>query len=259
MSIDLSLAGKTALISGGSRGIGAATVKIFAAAGAQVVFSYQRAKDAADKLAGELGAGCSSVRCDLDSPEAALGLVETAVKRLGRLDVLVANHGIWVAEDVSIENMSSEQWRRTMAINLDSVFGLIKHAVAQMKRQDGTGPVAGRIVLVSSSSGQIGEVLHNDYAASKGALISMAKGLATELARDGIYINCVAPGWVETELVAPVLRDLEKRRGIEREIPVGRLGKPEEIAAGILFLCTEHSGFVTGEVLNINGGEGLVG
>jgi 3-oxoacyl-[acyl-carrier protein] reductase len=259
MPIYLSLEGKTALISGGSRGIGAATVRMFSAAGAQVVFSYQRAKNAAEKLVRECGPGCAAVQCDLDSPEAARGLVEAAVQRLGRLEVVVANHGIWAAEEAPIETMSAEQWRRTMAVNLDSVFGLVKHAVAQMKRQGRSGAAAGRIVLVSSSSGQIGEALHIDYAATKGALISMGKGLSTELAPDSIYVNCVAPGWVETELVAPALKHPEKRRRVEMEIPLGRLGKPEEIAAGILFLSTEHAGFVTGEVLNINGGEALVG
>ncbi len=259
MPIYLSLAGQSALITGGSRGIGAATVRMFAAAGAQVVFSYQRARDAAEELARECGPSCTALQCDLNSPEAARGLIEAAVQRLGRLDVLVANHGIWTAEDVPIEKMTAAQWRRTMAVNLDSVFGLIKHAVAQMMRQPPSGPAAGRIVLVSSSSGQIGEALHVDYAATKGALISVAKGLSTELAPAGIYINCVAPGWVETELVAPALQHAEKRHRVEREIPLGRLGKPEEIAAAILFLCTEHAGFVTGEVLNINGGEALVG
>ena len=259
MPVYLSLAGQNALITGGSRGIGAATVRMFAAAGAQVVFSYQRAKKAAEKLARECGPGCSAVQSDLDSPEAARKLVEAAVKRCGRLDLLVANHGIWTAEDVPIEKMSAEQWRRTMAVNLDSVFGLVKHAVAQMKRQPRRGPAAGRIVLVSSSSGQIGEALHVDYAATKGALISMAKGLSTELAPKGIYVNCVAPGWVETKMVAPALERPDKRQRVEREIPLGRLGRPEEIAAAILFLCTEHAGFVAGEVLNINGGEALVG
>jgi 3-oxoacyl-[acyl-carrier protein] reductase len=259
MPVQLNLNGEAALITGGSRGIGAATVRMFAAARAQVVFNYQRAKDAAEKLARECGPRCAAVQCDLDSPEAARGLVEAAVQRFGRLDIMVANHGIWTAEDVPIETMGAEQWRHTMAVNLDSVFGLVKHAVAQMKRQPRGGPAAGHIVLVSSSSGQIGEALHVDYAASKGALISMAKGLSTELAPHGIYVNCVAPGWVETELVAPALEDPQKRRRVEREIPLGRLGKPEEIAAGILFLCTEYAGFVTGEVLNINGGEALVG
>jgi len=259
ISVYLDLTGKAALITGGSRGIGAATVRMFAVAGAQVVFSYHRAKVKAETLARECGPGCATVQCDLDSPEAARRLVEAAVQRLGRLDILVANHGTWTAEDVPIERMTAEQWRRTMAVNLDSVFGLVKYAVAQMKQQDRSGPAAGHVVLVSSSSGQIGEAMHIDYAATKGALISMCKGLSTELAPEGIYVNCVAPGWVDTELVAPALENAEERQRVERAIPLGRLGKPEEIAASILFLCTEYAGFVTGEVLNINGGEALVG
>jgi 3-oxoacyl-[acyl-carrier protein] reductase len=142
-------------------------------------------------------------------------------------------------------------------VNLHSVFALVKHAVAQMKKQG--GKVAGRIVLVSSSSGQIGEPLHIDYTATKGALISMAKGLSTELARDCIYVNCIAPGWVDTELVASALDNVDKQQQVTKAIPLGRVGRPEEIAAPILFLCTDHAGFVTGEVLNVNGGEALVG
>ena len=117
----------------------------------------------------------------------------------------------------------------------------------------------GHLVLVSSTAGQRGEAYHCDYAATKGALISMVKGLSTELAPDGIYVNCVAPGWVNTDMAAPALSDLEMRRSVLDKIPLGRVGTPEEIAAPILFLCTEHAGFITGEVFNVNGGAVLVG
>ena len=134
MSVPLSLSGKVALISGGSRGIGAATVRMFAAAGAKVVFSYRSARSQADTLAAECGPQiCHPVACDLNSPESARGLVAQTVRHFGRLDILVANHGVWPAEDVAIEKMSDEQWRSTMSINLDGVFGLVKHGVAQMK------------------------------------------------------------------------------------------------------------------------------
>ena len=123
-----------------------------------------------------------------------------AVERFGRLDILIANHGVWTAQDVPVDQMDESQWRSTVAINLDSVFALIKHSVAQMKRQEKSGAAAGHIVLVSSTAGQRGEAFHCDYAATKGALISMVKGLSTELARDGIYVNCVAPGWVDTDM-----------------------------------------------------------
>ncbi len=182
-------------------------------------------------------------------------LIEAAVQRFGRLDILVANHGIWPPQDVPVSEMSDAQWRRTIAVNLDSVFGLVKHAVAQMKKQRS----GGHIVLVSSTSGQRGEAYHCDYAATKGALISMVKGLSTELAPDGIYVNCVAPGWVDTDMAAPALNDADMRRRVLEKIPLGRVATPEEIAAPILFLCTEHAGFITGEIFNVNGGAVLVG
>src|ERR1700689_175479 len=155
MSIPLSLAGKVALISGGSRGIGAATVRMFAAAGAKGAFSYRSARAEAEALAEECGASvCYAIAADLNSPEAARALVAETVRHFGRLDILVANHGVWPAEDVPIERMSDEQWRSTLAVNLDGVFGLAKHAVAQMKAQARTSAPKGHIVLISSTSGQ---------------------------------------------------------------------------------------------------------
>jgi 3-oxoacyl-[acyl-carrier protein] reductase len=169
--------------------------------------------------------------------------------------------------------MSDEQWHRTIAVNLDSVFSLVKHSVAQMKKQAAASyksstesasgapsvSTAGHIVLISSTSGQRGEAFHCDYAATKGALISMVKGLSTELARDRIYINAVAPGWVDTDMSAPALNDPPTRDKIFRGIPLGRVGTPEEIAGPILFLCTPYAGFITGEIFNVNGGAVLVG
>lgn len=260
MPVSLSLSGKVALITGGSRGIGAATVRMFAAAGAKVAFSYQKARAQADALARECGeAVCHPLPSDLNSPQAARSLVADAVKHFGRLDILVANHGVWPPEDVAIERMSDEQWHSTISINLDAVFGLVKHAVAQMKAQPRNGSEAGHIVLISSTSGQRGEAFHCDYSASKGALISMTKTLSAELASAGIYVNCVAPGWVDTDMSAPALQDPASGEEIRRTIPMGRVGKPEEIAAPVLFLCTGHAGFITGEVFNVNGGAVLAG
>ncbi|HEU5231686.1 MAG TPA: SDR family NAD(P)-dependent oxidoreductase [Terriglobales bacterium] len=253
--IQLSLAGKVALITGGSRGIGAAAVKMFCAAGAKVLFNYRKAKDAAEQIVSECGAQvCVAVQQELSSAEQAKQLVEFAVKKFGRIDCLVANHGIWPVSDLPIDQMGDDHWQRTIAINLDSVFGLIKYSVAQMKRQGRSGGVAGRIVIVSSTAGQRGEAFHCDYAASKGAVISMVRGLSTELARDGIYVNCVAPGWVQTDMSEPALQDPKTRDRVFAAIPLGRVGKPEEIAAPILFLCTEHAGFMTGSVVSVNGG-----
>jgi 3-oxoacyl-[acyl-carrier protein] reductase len=256
----LSLSGKVALITGGSRGIGAAAVRMFVGAGARVLFNYEKSKQRADQLVGEAGEdNCAAVACDLSGTETARELVASTVDRFGRLDILVANHGVWPAEDVPVDQMGDSQWRNTVAVNLDSVFALIKHSVAQMKKQARSDAAAGHIVLVSSTAGQRGEAFHCDYAATKGALISMVKGLSTELARDRIYVNCVAPGWVETDMSMPALNDPKSRAGIFSAIPLGRVAKPEEIAAPILFLCTPHAGFITGEVFNVNGGAVLVG
>ncbi len=276
--MNLSLDSKVALITGGSRGIGAASVRLFAAAGAKVVFNYQSAKAQADELVRECGeANCCAVQCDLSAPEAAGKLVAAAVAAFGRLDILVANHGIWPPVDAPIDRMTDEQWRRTMAVNLDSVFGLVKHSVGQMKKQkaqpaesgkggsasheskDAARDTAGHIVLISSTAGQRGEAFHCDYAASKGALISMVKGLSTELARDGIRVNCVAPGWVYTDMAKPALEDPATRAKVFGTIPLGRVGTVDEIAGPILFLCTPYAGFITGEIFNVNGGAVLVG
>jgi 3-oxoacyl-[acyl-carrier protein] reductase len=254
MAISLSLEGKVALITGGSRGIGAATVRAFVAAGAQVAFNYQKAKSKAEALTRELGGNCVAFASDLSNSENSRILVDEVVERFGRFDILVANHGVWPAEDIGIDRMAEAQWRNTIAVNLESVFGLIKYSVVQMKKQH-----SGHIVLVSSTSGQRGEAFHCDYSATKGALISMVKGLSTELARDHIHVNCVAPGWVDTDMAEPALADPKTRESIFRAIPMGRVGTPEEIAVPILFLCTPHAGFITGEIFNVNGGAVLVG
>jgi len=261
MPVSLSLEGQVALITGGARGIGAAAVRAFVAAGAKVLFNYQRSKARADALVAECGEEhCGAVACDLTGLASAKDLVDETVKRFGRLDILVANHGIWPPVDASVDKMTDAQWQGTVAVNLDSVFSLVRHSVAQMKKQKrlSTGE-GGHIVLVSSTAGQRGEAFHVDYAATKGALISMVKGLSTELARDGIHVNCVAPGWVATDMSEPALNDPKTRDAIFATIPLGRVGTPEEIAMPILFLCTRYAGFVTGEVFNVNGGAVLAG
>jgi 3-oxoacyl-[acyl-carrier protein] reductase len=260
MPVSLSLQNKVALITGGSRGIGAATVRLFCAAGAKVAFNYQKAEPEAKKLSQECGTdNCTPVHCDLTGTTTAEQLVDSVVKRYGRLDILVANHGIWPAEDVAIDKMSDEQWRRTLSVNLDAVFALVKHSVAQMKKQQRNGSAAGHIVLISSTSGQRGEAFHGDYSATKGALISLTKSLSSELIGQGIYVNCVAPGWVDTDMSGPALADPKTRDAIFETIPMGRVGKPEEIAGPVLFLCTELAGFISGEVFNVNGGAVLAG
>lgn len=253
----MSLEGRVAVITGGSRGIGAAMVRLFTSAGARVLFNYQKAADQASQLVSDCGGmtRCVAVQQELAGVETARNLIDAAVGQFGRLDIVIGNHGVWPPQDVPVDEMGADQWRNTLAVNLDSIFGLVKFAVAQMKKQK----QGGHIVLISSTAGQRGEAFHCDYAASKGAIISMVKGLSTELARERIYVNCVAPGWVETDMAAPALNHPETSRRVYSTIPLGRAGRPEEIAATVLFLCTPHAGFITGEIVNVNGGAVLVG
>ncbi|HVJ08994.1 MAG TPA: SDR family oxidoreductase [Acidisarcina sp.] len=262
--VSLSLAGKVALVSGGSRGVGAETVRLFREAGAKVVFNYRVARERALELVEECGgeAECVALQQDLSHAGDGRALVAAAIERFGRLDALVVNHGIWPSRDASIATMSSEQWSRTMGVNLDSVFGLVQAAVAQFQQQRDAGRAtgaAGHIVLISSTAGQRGEAFHADYAVTKGAVISLTKSLSSELAGEGIYVNCVAPGWVDTEMSAAALSDPAKREKILSSIPLGRVASVREIAAPVLFLCTPYTGFISGEILNVNGGAVLVG
>jgi 3-oxoacyl-[acyl-carrier protein] reductase len=269
--VTLSLAGRTALITGGSRGIGAATVRLFHQAGARVAFSYQSASAQANALAAECGGPdhCRAIQQTLATPEDGQSLVAATIAAFGRLDILIVNHGIWPAHEAPIATMSAAQWRNTLSINLDSVFGLVQSAVAQMQqnchpsRSGGSASAVvaprGHIVLVASTAAQRGEAFHADYAASKGALISFTKSLSSELAPVGIYCNCVAPGWVATEMSAAALSHPETSKQVMAAIPLGRPAHVDEIAGPILFLCTPLAGFISGEIFNVNGGAVLVG
>ncbi len=227
--VPLTFENKVALITGGSRGIGAETVRLFTQAGARVAFNYVQAKERAIELVNECGGStrCRAFEQQLSTPEEGRSLVKEAVAAFGRLDALVVNHGIWPPEDASIATMAESQWRKTMAVNLDSVFGLVQAAVAQMLKQPrlaAEGPI-GHIVLISSTAGQRGEAYHADYAVTKGALISLTKSLSSELAPKGIMVNCVAPGWVATEMSAAALEHPEVGARIAAGIPVGRVGQ----------------------------------
>ena len=250
----ISLEKKVAVVTGGSRGIGAAIVKMFCRAGARVVFSYHRDRRAAERVTAECGPAAQAVQADVARLADAERLVTEAVGRFGCLDILVANAGIWNAADAPIDRMTERQWDEMIDVNLKGVFSVTRYAVRQMKKQR-----SGRVIAISSTAGQRGEALHTHYAASKGGVISFVKGLSTELAPYQILVNCVAPGWVMTDMAAPALRTRAERRRVYSTIPLGRLGRPEEIAGPVMFLAGGLATFITGEILNVNGGAVLVG
>jgi len=272
--LTLSLTGKVALVTGGSRGIGAATVRLLRQAGAHVIFSYRSAAEQAAALVADCGGEeyCRAIQQDLATIEDGQTLIAAAIGAFGRLDILIVNHGVWPPHDQPIATMPASQWSTTLGINLSSVFGLVQSAAAQMLSQPqnpdaprlasetwvGT-PVRGHIVLVASTAAQRGEAFHADYAASKGALLSLTKSLSSELAPQGILCNCVAPGWVVTDMSAGTLSDPIASKKALSFIPLGRAADPEEIAAPIVFLCTPWAGFISGEIFNVNGGAVLVG
>jgi 3-oxoacyl-[acyl-carrier protein] reductase len=253
----ISLAGKAALVTGGSRGIGAATVKLFAQAGADVVFNYHRDREAAAKVEQESqkhGTRIESLKADLGRMRDAKKLVEFTRERLGRLDILVANAGIWNEKDTPIEELAEREWDEMVRVNLKSVYAVVHYAVPHMISQR-----SGRIIAVSSTAGQRGEAFHTHYAATKGAIISFVKGLSTELARHNILVNCVAPGWVNTDMSASVLHTKAGFKFAIATIPLKRVATAEEIAGPILFAASDLATFITGEVINVNGGAILCG
>lgn len=254
MSLALDLTGKNAVVTGGSRGIGRATALLLAQAGASVGIGYRSRRDAAEAVVRScraFGVHAWAESGDLAEPDAAETLLGRADQEFDGLDLLVANHGIWPPEDVPLQEMSDEQWHRTVRANLDAVFYLCRAALRRMRND-------GRVVLVSSTAGQRGEAYHGDYAATKGALLALVKGLCVEVGARGITVNAVAPGWVDTEMAAEALEG-EGRARIAADIPIGRIASAEDVAGPIVFLCSELGRHVTGEVLNVNGGSVLVG
>jgi 3-oxoacyl-[acyl-carrier protein] reductase len=250
----ISLRGKRALVTGGSRGIGAATALLLAECGADVGIGYRtrqaEAADVVQRLAG-LGVRAFAHAADLASLAGTVSLFERVEREFDGLDIFVGNAGIWPAHGVALQDMTDEQWRRTMTENTDAMFYSTRAAARRLDR-------GGRIVLVSSTAGQRGEAYHADYAASKGAMISFVKSLAVELASRDVTVNAVAPGWVDTEMVAQAL-DAEGRDRIAKAIPVGRVATARDVAGPIAFLCSDLARHVTGEILNVNGGSVLCG
>jgi 3-oxoacyl-[acyl-carrier protein] reductase len=253
--VGIDLAGRVALVTGGSRGLGRAAALALARAGADVAVNYVRDTRAARAVVSrceELGVRAAAMKADLTSSAEVKRLFADVGRRLGRLDILVANAGIW--KGAAIERMTDRQLAETLDLNLRGVFYCCREAVPLMRRAG-----SGRIILVASTAGQRGEAFHSHYAASKGAVISLTKSLAPELASDHILVNCIAPGWFDTDMSRTSLSKPDVCEQVVATIPLGRIGRPEEFAGAVLFLASELSTFVTGEILNVNGGAVLVG
>lgn len=250
----ISLKGKRALVTGGSRGIGAATAHLLSRAGADVGIAYRSRADHADAVVGEIvaqGGRAFSFCGDLSTAEANEAFIERAHEQFGGVDIYVGNSGIWPPIPVNVDTLDTVRWRDTLSINLDGMFFGARAAARVMSS-------GGRMIFVSSTAGQRGEAGHADYAATKGAMISFVKSLAVELGPRDITVNCVAPGWVDTEAVTVPFAGAGRQR-IESAIPLGRVAAPVDIAGPILFLASGLARHVTGEVLNVNGGSVLCG
>ena len=252
---DLGLTDRVALVTGGSRGIGKAVVALLASCGTHVAVNYvndEAAATATVEMARARGVKALATRADVSRLDEAERLVQETVEHFGKIDFLICNAGIWVGAPV--ESISEELWNKTLDINLKGTWSVCRAAVPLMKKH-----LYGRIVIVSSTAGQRGEANVSNYAASKGGQISFTKSLAPELGKFGVNVNCVAPGWVETEMTKEALADTATLESINKTIPVGRVATPEEIAGPIVFLCTRWADHITGEVLNVNGGSVLCG
>ena len=250
----LTLAGRTALVTGGSRGIGRAVCVLFGRLGARVAVAYARDERAAGEVIGDIeraGSTAVALRADLARDKEAGRLLEKAEKALGPVDTLVANHGIW--KRAPIESMTPAQWDETIRTNLASVRALCSEAARRMIPRG-----SGTIVLVASTAGQRGEPFYSHYAASKAAVIALTQSLGAELGPRGIRVNCIAPGWVATDMSREAL-DGADGTAIRKAIPIGRPGSPEEIAGPIAFLASDLSSYLHGQVLQVNGGAVLVG
>jgi 3-oxoacyl-[acyl-carrier protein] reductase len=250
----IDLAGKRAVVTGGSRGIGGATSRLLAECGAHVAFCYRSRAAEAEAMVSSLAAkGVKSLAqaaelSDRVSVDAFFARVE---REWGGVDIFVGNAGIWPVEEVPVAAMADERWHRTMAENMHGMFYSTRAALRLM----GAG---GRVVLVSSTAGQRGESMHADYAASKGGMIAFVKSIAVEVGPRQITCNSVAPGWVDTEMCEEPFAG-DGRARIAAGIPVGRIATPEDIAAPVVFLCSSQARHITGEILNVNGGSVLCG
>ncbi len=250
----ISLKGKTALITGGSRGIGRATTLIFARAGGDIAFTYHKDGNSAAEVrqaAEKMGVKAKEYRADVADKTQVDEAVAQAIADFGQIDILVNNAGIWIKNP--IDEMTDERLRETVDVNLLGSFYTIMAVVPHMKQRQ-----SGVIINISSTAGQRGEAYHSPYGATKAAVIGLTKSLAPELVDYNIRVNCVAPGWAETDMSRPSLVGDEKDAVLSK-IPMNRVADPDEMAGPILFMASDLATFITGEVLNVNGGAVLCG
>ncbi|HUL43437.1 MAG TPA: SDR family NAD(P)-dependent oxidoreductase [Bacteroidota bacterium] len=251
----INLSNQVVCISGGSRGIGAATARLFARSGASVAILFSQNKREAGHVIDsveEYGRDAEAFRCRVEQLDDCQKAIRSVLRHFGKIDILVNSAGIW--EFGKIGELSERNWKKTLDVNLTGTFNLCNEVVPIMKRRK-----YGRIINISSTAGQRGEPFHSHYAASKGGIIAFTKSIAAELIRDGIRVNCVAPGWVDTDMVAGALRNRRARKEIEQSIPRNKIATPEDIAGPILFLASDLSDHIVGEVINVNGGSVLCG
>ncbi len=247
-------AGRTAIVTGASRGVGRATALRLAEAGANVVVNYLSNKAEAEETVADCkakGVDAVAVGADVSEFSGAQAVAKATLDRFGRIDLLVCNAGVW--DGAPIEEMSEELWNKVINTNLKSAWAMTKVCVPAMKKQPSAA-----IVMVSSTSGQRGEANYSNYSASKGGMISFTKALATELAPK-IRVNSVAPGWIETAMVRPAFEDKEYEQSVVDAIPLKRIATTDDVALSICFLLSDWSRHITGEILNINGGAVLCG
>lgn len=248
----INLKNNTALVTGGSRGIGRACVQFLSIAGADVAFTYNTNEKLANKLCDEYTGEniVRSFKVNTNNEDYICNVINTVENDFGKIDILVNNAGIWKKSD--IENLSLDKWNNTININLTGTFLFTKYVVPIMKKNN-----FGRIINISSTAGQRGEAFYSHYAASKGGIIAFTKSLAVELGKYNITVNSVAPGWVKTDMTGDVFENKHEEVKIIKEIPLRKIAVPEDVAGAVIFLASDLASHITGSIINVNGGSVL--